>query len=182
MTPFTSCTWPGAAVPSVALGGAAIDVAGGAGGLGVVSMPRAFGIAGTRGKENNSLIGGNTGAAPGDVPFSPSTKYGVEPGIMGTLPGDWGTALRSAPPGGAVGGDEGAAAMPGKENNSFPLGSFGATAIGGITGSVGSPGIAPGAGDVGTVPGAPGTKAVEPANDAAMARRSVSVSGPGWVY
>jgi hypothetical protein len=40
----------------------------------MVSMPGTLGIAGTRGKENISLIGGNTAAAAGDVPFSPSTK------------------------------------------------------------------------------------------------------------
>jgi hypothetical protein len=40
----------------------------------MVSMPLPLGIAGIRGKENSSLIGGNTDAAAGDVPFSPSTK------------------------------------------------------------------------------------------------------------
>ena len=54
--------------------GAAEGDVGGAGTLGMVSMPETLGIAGTRGKENNSLIGGNTDAAAGDVPFSPSTK------------------------------------------------------------------------------------------------------------
>ena len=58
----------------VASGGAAEGDAGGAGALGMVSMPGAVGIAGTRGKENSSVIGGSTDAAAGDVPFSPSTK------------------------------------------------------------------------------------------------------------
>jgi len=58
----------------LASGGAAEGDDGGAGALGMVSMPGTLGIAGTRGKENSSLIGGNTGAAAGDVPFSPSTK------------------------------------------------------------------------------------------------------------
>jgi hypothetical protein len=40
----------------------------------MVSMPGTEGIAGTRGKENSSLIGGSTDTADGDVPFSPSTK------------------------------------------------------------------------------------------------------------
>jgi hypothetical protein len=40
----------------------------------MVSMPGAPGIAGTRGKENSSLIGGNSEAAAGEVPFSPSAK------------------------------------------------------------------------------------------------------------
>jgi hypothetical protein len=40
----------------------------------MVSMPLQLGMAGTRGKEKSSLIGGNTDAAAGDVPFSPSTK------------------------------------------------------------------------------------------------------------
>jgi hypothetical protein len=72
----------------VTSGGAAEGDVGGAGTLGMVSMPETLGIAGTRGKENNSLIGGNNDAAAGDVPFSPSTKYGAEPGFVGTLPGD----------------------------------------------------------------------------------------------
>ena len=58
----------------VASGGAAEGDVGGAGTLGMVSMPETLGIAGTRGKENNSLIGGNNDPAAGDVPFSPSTE------------------------------------------------------------------------------------------------------------
>jgi hypothetical protein len=58
----------------VASGGAAEGDDGGAGGLGMVSMPGTFGIAGMRGKEKSSLIGGNSAVAAGDVPFSPSTK------------------------------------------------------------------------------------------------------------
>jgi hypothetical protein len=75
VTDFTSwgCAKP-VAVVLEASGTAAEGDVGGAGGLGMVSMPGALGIAGTRGKENNSLIGGNTAVAAGDVPFSPSTK------------------------------------------------------------------------------------------------------------
>jgi len=75
VTAFTSCGWAGpVAVVIVASGGAAEGDDGGAGAVGMVSMPGTLGIAGTRGKENKSLIGGKTDAAPGDVPFSPSTK------------------------------------------------------------------------------------------------------------
>jgi hypothetical protein len=42
--------------------------------LGIISRPGAFGIAGMRGKEKKSLIGGNTGAAAGEEPFSPPKK------------------------------------------------------------------------------------------------------------
>jgi hypothetical protein len=58
----------------VASGGAAEGDVGGVGTLGIVSMPETLGIAGMRGNENNSPIGGNTDAAAGDVPFSPSTE------------------------------------------------------------------------------------------------------------
>ena len=71
---FTSCIGAGAALPFAALGGAADGEEGGTGGVIVVWIPGMFGIAGTRGKENISVIGGNTGAAAGDVPFSPSKK------------------------------------------------------------------------------------------------------------
>jgi hypothetical protein len=91
-------------------------------------MPGTFGIPGTRGKEYISLIGGNGGAAPGDAPFSPSRKYGDEPVAAAAFGG--GTATVSAPLGGAVGGDEGAAKAPGNENNSTPVGNAGAKANG----------------------------------------------------
>ena len=75
VTAFTSCGCAGpAAVVVVVSCSAAEGDDGGAGAFGMVSMPGTLGIAGTRGKENSSLIGGNTGAAAGDVPFSPSTK------------------------------------------------------------------------------------------------------------
>lgn len=144
-------------------------------------MPATLGIAGTWGKENSSLIGGNTGVAAGDVPFSPSRKYGVEPGRTGVLPGDAGTVFISAPPGGAVGADDGIAETPGNENSSFPGGIVGATASGEILASGTKPGGVPGTG-VGTVPGPAGTSTVSPATDAAIARRSASVNGPGCVY
>jgi hypothetical protein len=75
VTAFASwgCATP-AAVVVEASGGAAEDDDGGAGAFGMVSMPGTLGIAGTRGKENRSLIGGNTDAAAGEVPFSPPTK------------------------------------------------------------------------------------------------------------
>jgi hypothetical protein len=75
VTALTSwgCATP-VAVVIVASGGVADGDDGGAGALGMVSMPGTEGNAGTRGKENSSLIGGNRGAAAGDVPFSPSTK------------------------------------------------------------------------------------------------------------
>jgi hypothetical protein len=69
------------------------------------------------------------------------------------------------------------AEIPGNENISFPGGKVGATAIGEV--SARKTGGAPGTGGVGAVPGAPGTSAVAPANDAAIARRSDSVNGPG---
>jgi hypothetical protein len=75
VTAFTSWGWARpVAVVIVASGGAAEGEVGGAGAFGMVSMPETLGIAGMRGKENSSLIGGNTAAAAGDVPFSPSTK------------------------------------------------------------------------------------------------------------
>jgi len=66
----------GVAVPLLvaAIGVSADGIEDGAESFGTVSMPDAFGIAGTRGKENRSLTGGGTGAAPGDVPFPPSTE------------------------------------------------------------------------------------------------------------
>jgi len=103
----------------------------------------------------------------------------MEPGIVGALPGDWGTALISAPPGGDVGGELGTAGMPRNEKSSFPVGSVGATVRGESVPSAKKPGAEPATGVVGAVPGAPGTSAVAPANDAAIARRSDSVSGPG---
>ena len=84
------CIGPGAIFPSAvggtgaADGGGEIAACGGA----MVCGPVKLGIAGTRGNENRSLTGGSTGAAAGDVPFSPSTKYGVAAGSTGVLPGD----------------------------------------------------------------------------------------------
>lgn len=88
-------------------------------------------------------------------------------------------ALRSAPPGGDVGGELTTAGMPGNENSSLPAGSAGATARGEMFPSAKKPGGEPATGGDGAVPGVPGTSAVAPANDAAIAFRSDSVSGPG---
>jgi len=164
VTPFTSCG-----------GGAADGDADGVARFGIVSMPGTFGIPGTRGKENISSIGGNAGAVGGDAPFSPSGRYGDKPGTAGAPAG--GTAARSAPLGGAVGGDEGAAIAPGSENNSGPGGSVGAIAIGETFPKAGKSCGEPGAAGEGAMPGAPGASALP--KDAAMARRSVSVKGPG---
>jgi len=178
---FTSCDWEGNAVPSAAVGGDAVGDAGGAGGLGVVWMPGTFGSAGTRGNENKSFTGGNTGAAPGDVPFSLSTKYGFNPGKIAALPNDAGAAPTSAPAGGEVGEECGNPEMPGKENNSLAGGSVGGAAMGESFRSARNSGGDPGTGGVGAVPGAPDTTAVAPASEAAIARRSVSVNGPSVV-
>jgi hypothetical protein len=88
-------------------------------------------------------------------------------------------ALISAPPGGDVGGELSIVGMPGNEKSSFPVGSVGATARGESSPSAKKPGGEPATGGAGTVPGVPGTSAVEPASDAAIARRSDSVNGPG---
>ena len=85
----------------------------------------------------------------------------------------------SAPAGGDVGGELGAAGTPGNEKSSFPEGIVGATARGEMFPSAKKPGGESATGAVGAVPGAPGTSAVAPANDAAIARRSDSVKGPG---
>lgn len=88
------CTGPGAMFVCAAVGPTEVAGGGATGELGggtTVCMPAAFGNAGMRGKENKLLTGGNTGAAAGDVPFSPPGKYGVEPGSTGMLPGLWGT-------------------------------------------------------------------------------------------
>jgi hypothetical protein len=71
--------------------------------------------------------------------------------------------------------------MAGNENSSFPDDRLGATPNGEviIPPVAGMPGGDPAVGGAGAVPGVPGTIAVAPANDAAMARRSVSVNGPG---
>jgi len=69
--------------------------------------------------------------------------------------------------------------MPGNEKSSFPVGSVGATASGERFPSAKKPGGEPATGTVGAVPGVPGTSAVAPAKDAAIALRSDSVSGPG---
>jgi hypothetical protein len=69
--------------------------------------------------------------------------------------------------------------MPGNEKSSFPVGSLGAAARGELFPSAKKPGGEPATGGIGAVPGVPGTSAIEPANDAAIARRSDSVNGPG---
>jgi hypothetical protein len=147
----------------------------------MVCGPATFGMAGTRGNENKSLTGGKTAAAAGDVPFSPSGKYGVTPGIVGVLPGDCGTAVTSAPDGGDVGGVDGKPETPENENNSLPRGRFGEIPNGEfiIPTLARKSGGEPAVGGIGAVPGVPGTSAVAPARDAAIARRSVSVKGPG---
>ena len=71
------CTGPGAMLPNSGGDpgdGDSGEEMGGSGGGTTVCKPAAFGIAGTRGKENRSLSGGNTGAVAGDVPFPPSTE------------------------------------------------------------------------------------------------------------
>jgi hypothetical protein len=161
-----------------AIGASTDGVDDGAATFGTVSMPTEFGMAGIRGKENRSLMGGKTGAAPGDVPFPPSTEYGVVPGAAAAPSSDIGTELRFVPAGGAVGGEAGIAEILGKENISLPGGSVGAAANGEAFPSARKSGGEPGTGGFGAVLGAPGTTAVAPANDAAIARRSVSVSGP----
>jgi hypothetical protein len=150
---------------------------GGTGGGTTVRGPETFGIAGTRGNESRSLS--SNGDAAGDVPFSPSGKYGVKPGIVGALPGDCGSMATSTPPGGDVGGDDEGDAMTGNENSSFPGGRVGAIPNGEIFVPARKSGGDPAGGGIGAVPGVPGTSAVTPASDAAMARRSVSVNGPG---
>jgi hypothetical protein len=177
------CAGPGATFPSVVGGTSDADEGGerGAAGGATVCGPAAFGIAGTRGNENKSLTGGSTDAAAGDVPFSPSGRYGIAPGLVGVLPGDCGTVARSAPDGGEVGGEDGNPEIAGSENSSFPGGRFGAIKNGEfiIPLPARKSGGAPAVGGVGTPPGVPGTSAVAPAKDAAIARRSVSVRGPG---
>src|SRR6202522_3492949 len=69
--------------------------------------------------------------------------------------------------------------MPGNEKSSFLGGSVGASTRGGSFPSVKKPCGEPATGGVGAVPGAPGTSAVSPASEAAIARRSDSVRGPG---
>lgn len=78
-----------------------------------------------------------------------------------------------------MGGELGTAGMPGNEKSSYPVGSVGATARGEMFPSPKKPGGEPATGGVGAVPGVPGTSAIAPANEAAIARRSDSVSGPG---
>ena len=92
-------------------------------------------------------------------------------------------ALISAPPGTDVGGELSVVSidrgMPGNAKSLFSVGSLGATARGELLSSAKKPGGEPATGGSGAVPGVPGTSAVAPANEAAMARRSDSVSGPG---
>src|SRR5208282_3557278 len=83
---------------------------------------------GTRGKENISFCAGKFGAAAQGSVLPASTESPV--GGVGT-PGataddDTGTAARSAPLGGAVGGDEGIGGTPGKEYISPAGGNCGA--------------------------------------------------------
>jgi hypothetical protein len=85
----------------------------------------------------------------------------------------------SAPPGTDVGGELSADGMPGNEKSSLPEGSVGASARGESLPSAKKPGGEPATGGIGTVPEVPGTSAVSPAKDAAIAFRSDSVSGPG---
>src|SRR5580698_3102652 len=91
----------------------------------------------------------------------------------------------SAPPGADVCGElsvvgvDVGMGMPGNEKSSFSVGSLGATAKGELLPSAKKSGGEPATGGNGAVPGAPGTSAIAPANEAAMARRSDSVSGPG---
>lgn len=92
-----------------------------------------------------------------------------------------GTAPISVPPGGEVGAEVGVAGTAGKENSSFPLGIEGATAIGETLPSVRKSGGELATGGVAVALGAPGTSAVAPAREAAIARKSDSVSGLGCV-
>jgi len=150
--------------------------------VGIVCIPDTFGIAGVRRNENSSFIGGNTAAAAGVALLSPSASVVVEPvapGTVATLPSELGTALASAPPGRTVGADEGIPAMPGNENISFPVGSEGATAIGETFPPPNMSGCEVGVCVAVVAVGAPGTSAVALPNDAAIARRSASDSGPG---
>jgi hypothetical protein len=142
---------------------------------------------GTPGKEKTSF--GKLGAvAHGSVLFPPEVPgvwYGV--GAIGALGTDAVAAAgedvafaRSDPLGGAVGGDEGIAGTPGKENISKACGNCGAAA----QGPAFSPsrkdkdeaglGIADGEAEVETS----GTSATTPANEAAIARKSASFSAP----
>lgn len=148
---------------------------------GTVCSPDTFGTAGIRGKENSSLIGGNTAAVAGDALLSASDGVAIElvaTGAVETDPIEPGTAFASAPPGAAVGAEAGIPDTPTNENISFPGGSVGATAIGEIFPSRKRSGCEVGAADVVAV-GAPGTRDVALPNDAAIARRSASESGPG---
>src|SRR5271165_4058320 len=92
----------GAAPASPAVGEAANGDAGGDGTLGTDCTPGAFGTVGTRGKEYISSSAGNAGTVV-DAPFSPSRKWGDEPGTASEA----GIAPISVPPGGAVGGEDG---------------------------------------------------------------------------
>jgi len=163
----------GAAPASTTVGEAADGDAGRDGTLGTDCTPGPFGTAGTRGKEYISLTAGNVGAAV-DAPFSPSRKWGDEPGTVSEA----GVAARSVPPGGAVGGDDGIAGTPGNENISLAGGSVETANGEAIFPPARKSGGDPGTGDGATVPGAPGTSAIAPANDAGIARKSASVNCP----
>jgi hypothetical protein len=94
--------------------------------------------------------------------------------------GEDGAFARSDPLGGAVGGDEGIAGTPGKENISKAGGNCGAAAQGPAFSASRKEkdeaglGIADGEAGVGTS----GTSATAPPNEAAIARKSASFSAP----
>src|SRR5271165_2264951 len=163
----------GAAPASPAVGEAANGDAGGDGTLGTDCTPGAFGTVGTRGKEYISSSAGNAGTVV-DAPFSPSRKWGDEPGTASEA----GIAPISVPPGGAVGGEEGIAGTPGNENISLAGGSVETANGEAIFPEARKSGSEPGTGDGITVPGAPGTSAIAPASDAGIARKSASVNCP----
>jgi hypothetical protein len=119
-------------------------------------------------------------AAHGSVLFPPpelsDVKYGGEamgaPGAdAAAASGEGGAAARSDPLGGAVGGDEGIAGTPGKENISTAGGNCGAAA----QGLAFSP-SAEGKEGLAIAGGNPGTSATTPANEAAIALKSASSS------
>jgi hypothetical protein len=106
-------------VPELALLGGTVDEAAGADMLGADWTPGPPAIAGTRGNENTSFTGGNTGSLAVGDPFSPLKKCGDEPGTAVAPAAETGIAPTSAPLGGAVGGDDGMAGTEGNENVSL---------------------------------------------------------------
>jgi hypothetical protein len=87
-------------------------------------------------------------------------------------------APTSVPLGGAVGGDDGMAGTAGKENVSLADGNVGKVTGGAVLTPSGKPVGATGTREGGTAAGAPRTNAVEPTNEAGIARKSASVSWP----